>query len=72
VWEAEVIARDVYEELGCQGVASIDLIAGDHGTQLLEVNTVPTFSRATPLAQQLEQAHFHPTKMIDSLLRQTL
>lgn len=70
--EVEEIARDVYEELGCQGLVSLDMIIGDDSTQLLEVNTVPTFTTLTPLRQQLKAAGVRPNGLFDSLIRRSL
>lgn len=70
--EAEMIARDVYEQLGCQGIAQIDLVAGENGIQLLEVNTIPTLTEHTPLLHQLRAAGLHPATMLDNLVNQTL
>lgn len=70
--EAEMIAHDVWEALGCQGIAQMDFIAGDDGLQLLEVNTVPTASATTPLIHQLRAASLHPTAMLDNLVHRAL
>ncbi len=70
--EVEEIARDVYEELDCQGLVSFDMIIGDDTTQLLEVNTVPTLTTLTPLRQQLKVAGVRPGGLFDSLIRRSL
>ncbi len=70
--EAQTIARDVFEHLGCKGYAAIDLVARDGEIKLLEVNTVPTLTGVTPFKQQLAAAHLHPSAMVTSLLRRTL
>lgn len=72
LWEAETIARDVYDQLGCEGYASFDLMAGDRGVELLEVNTIPTLTRLTPLKHQLKAAGMHPTAFVDTLVAHTL
>lgn len=72
LWEAESIARDVYDELGCRGIATIDLVARDGDIQLLEVNTVPTLSEWTPLAHQLRAARTHPSRLIDNIVQRTI
>lgn len=72
LWEAEAIARDVYDQLGCEGYASIDLVAGERGVELLEVNTVPTLTALTPLKHQLKAAGMHPTALVDGLISHTL
>ncbi len=70
--EAECIARDVYEELGCLGLVSFDLMAGEDSTELLEVNTVPTVTELTPLKQQLARCNARPDVFVDSLIRRSL
>jgi D-alanine-D-alanine ligase len=70
--EVEEIARDVYEELDCQGLVSMDMIIGDDSTQLLEVNTVPTLTTLTPLRQQLKVAGVRPNGLFDGLIKRSL
>jgi D-alanine-D-alanine ligase len=70
--EAVAIARDVYDELGCRGMASVDMIAGDDIVDVLEVNTVPTFSDMTPLKYQLKAGNLHPSALLDHIIRRSL
>lgn len=70
--EAEAIAREVYEKLGCQGYASIDMVADDTTVDVLEVNTVPVLSDATPLLQQLTRAKIHPTAWLNAMIKNSL
>jgi D-alanine-D-alanine ligase len=70
--EVEDIARDVYDELGCQGLVSLDMVIGEESTQLLEVNTVPTLTTLTPLRQQLKAARVRPSGLFDTLIRRSL
>lgn len=70
--EAESIAKDVFQELGCEGVATVDMINGDEGIYVLEVNTVPMFTQFTPLIYQLKAAGLHPGTLFDGLVKQTL
>jgi len=70
--EAEAIARDVWEHLGCQGYASFDFVADQDSLDLLEVNTVPVASAATPLLQQLSAARINPTVWLESLVKSSL
>ncbi len=71
--EAQTVALDMFDKLKCRGYASFDLTAdNDHGISLLEANTIPTFTSATPLPQQLEAAHVHPATMVDGLIGRTL
>lgn len=70
--EAAMIARDVWEALGCRGLAQIDLVANDDGLHLLEVNTAPTATETTPLLHQLRAASLPPAAMLDVLINQAL
>jgi D-alanine--D-alanine ligase len=70
--EAEDIAREVYQELGCKGMATIDMIAGDDGIDVLEVNTVPTFTQFTPVIHQMKTAGLHPSHLFDAMLKEAL
>ncbi len=70
--EAATIARDVYDELGCQGLVTIDMVAGEDLVDVLEVNTVPTMTEMTPLKHQLKAAGLHPATLFDHLLGRAL
>ncbi len=72
VIEAEAIAREIYEQLGCRGYASMDFVADAGSVDLLEVNTVPVLSSATPFLSQLSHGKVHPTAFLDSLVRASL
>ncbi len=71
VAEAEAVARDVYEELGARGIVTIDMMADNDSIDILEANTVPTFSDMTPLKHQLKAAGLHPEKLLDQLIRRS-
>ncbi len=70
--EAEAIARDVWEQLGCEGYASFDFVADDTTIDLLEVNTIPVASNATPLVQQLVAGKVNPSVWLESLVKRSL
>lgn len=70
--EAEIIARDIYEELGCSGLVTIDMMAHDTGIDTIEVNTIPTFTEMTPLKHQFKASGIHPTRVFDGIIRQSL
>ncbi len=70
--ELQGIAEDVYRELNCRGLISVDCVVGDDATHVLEVNTVPTFTEFTPLKKQLEAAGMHPSALLDRLIRRSL
>ncbi len=68
--QAESIARDVWDRLGCRGYASFDFIANNENIDLLEVNVIPTATVGTPLELQLKGAGIHPGTFIDQLIRE--
>lgn len=69
---AAVLARELYDELGCRGLVSIDMILTPAGPELLEINTIPTLTAYTPLLSQLKTAGVHPGVVLDSIVRRTL
>lgn len=66
--QAEAIAQEVYKSLGCEGIATVDMIANNGAIDVLELNTVPSFHNSSPIHHQLKQARMHPEKLIRSLL----
>ncbi len=66
--QAETIARDVYESLGCNGIATVDMIADNGAVDVLELNTIPTFTSGTPIIHQLRHAGMHPEVFLKNLL----
>lgn len=66
------IAEDVYRELNCRGLVSIDCIVADDTTNVLEVNTIPTLTNLTPLKQQLKVVGMHPNVLLDQLIQGSL
>lgn len=69
--EAQTIARDVYDELNCNGPVTIDMIANGDDISVLEANVVPTFSEFTPLKHQLKSAGLHPSTLFSHLVTQS-
>lgn len=68
IHQAQAIARDVYESLGCDGIATIDMIAENGSIDVLELNTIPTFTPGTPIIHQLRYAGMHPELFLQNLL----
>ncbi len=50
------VALDAVRALGCEGYARVDLILGDDGPQVLEVNTVPGLTDTSLLPQAADAA----------------
>lgn len=70
--DVQDLAREVYEELHCAGVVTIDLIASDEDVAVLEANTVPTLSSFTPLRHQLKAAGAHPGTVVGQMIASSL
>lgn len=70
--EAEAIAREVYYELGCRGAVTIDVVADEDSIDVLDVNTIPSFTAATPLIGQLKAKGMAPASFLDTLLLNTI
>lgn len=68
VEQAQAIAHEVYETLGCSGIATVDMIANDGAIDVLELNTIPSFHTSSPIHHQLRHAGIHPENLISSLL----
>ncbi|MEO6077253.1 MAG: ATP-grasp domain-containing protein [Candidatus Andersenbacteria bacterium] len=66
--QAQEIARDVYESLGCDGIVTIDMIADNGAFDVLDLNTIPTFTPGTPIVHQLRHAGMHPEALLRTLL----
>lgn len=70
--ELEELTRDVYNELGCKGAVSFDVMVDEEAAELLDVNTVPTLTSLSPLMRQLKMAGVHPSVFFDKLVRRSL
>lgn len=64
--QAEAIAQEVYESLGCSGIVTVDMIANEGAIDVLELNTIPSFHVSSPIHHQLQQAGMHPEQLIKS------
>ncbi|HSX25159.1 MAG TPA: ATP-grasp domain-containing protein [Candidatus Andersenbacteria bacterium] len=64
IHQAETIARDVYDSLGCDGIATVDMIADNGAIDVIELNTIPTFTSGTPIVHQLRHAGIHPEELL--------
>ncbi|MEA2341570.1 MAG: D-alanine-D-alanine ligase [Solirubrobacteraceae bacterium] len=50
------LALDVHRTLGCSGFSRVDLMLGDDGPQVLEVNTIPGMTETSLLPQAADAA----------------
>ena len=66
------VARDLYDALDLQGLATFDMKLTANGPVLLDANTVPTLTRHSLLKMQLAAARLHPTLLLQRLIERAL
>jgi D-alanine-D-alanine ligase len=62
------LATRTYEILGCSGFARIDLILGDQGPQVLEVNAIPGLTDTSVFPMAAEAAGIGFTELVERIL----
>jgi D-alanine-D-alanine ligase len=62
------LAIGTYETLGCSGFARVDLMLGDHGPQVLEVNAIPGLTDTSLFPMAAEAAGIDFTQLVDRIL----
>ncbi len=67
--EVRRIAMRAYEALGCSGFARVDLILGEDGPQVLEVNAVPGLTETSLLPQAAEAADVGFDELVEKILQ---
>jgi D-alanine-D-alanine ligase len=65
-------ALHAYETLGCSGFSRVDLILGDDGPQLLEVNAIPGLTDTSLLPQAAEAAGMSFEELVERILELAL
>lgn len=66
------LTKKVYRILHCDGIVRIDFIIRDNEPYFMEVNTIPGFSSASILPQQLRAAGMDITNVITKLIQHEL
>jgi D-alanine-D-alanine ligase len=61
-------ALGAYAALGCSGFARVDLILGEHGPQVLEVNAIPGLTDTSLLPQAAEAAGMSFERLVERIL----
>src|SRR5262245_40448461 len=61
-------ATSTYETLGCSGFARVDLILGDEGPRVLEVNAIPGLTDTSLFPMAAEAAGIDFTRLVDRIL----
>jgi len=62
------LAKRTYETLGCSGFARIDLILGDEGPQVLEVNAIPGLTDTSLFPMAAEAAGIDFTSLVERIV----
>jgi D-alanine-D-alanine ligase len=62
------LATRTYETLGCSGFARVDLILGDEGPQVLEVNAIPGLTDTSLFPMAAEAAGIDFTSLVGRIL----
>jgi D-alanine-D-alanine ligase len=62
------LARGTYEALGCSGFARVDLMLGDDGPQVLEVNAIPGLTDTSLFPMAAEAAGIDFTQLVERIL----
>jgi D-alanine-D-alanine ligase len=61
-------AGAAYDELGCSGFARVDLMLGDDGPQVLEVNAIPGLTDTSLFPMAAEAAGFGFEELVDRIV----
>lgn len=65
-------ALGAYEALGCSGFSRVDLILGDDGPQVLEINAIPGLTDTSLLPQAAEAAGMSFEQLVEKILELAL
>jgi D-alanine-D-alanine ligase len=65
-------ALAAYEALGCSGFSRVDLILGEEGPQVLEVNAIPGLTETSLLPQAAEAAGISFERLVERILELAL
>lgn len=63
------VALDAYRALGCSGFSRVDLILGEDGPEVLEVNAIPGLTDTSLLPQAAEAAGMTFEELVDRILQ---
>lgn len=66
--EVSRVALAAYETLGCSGFSRVDLMLGEDGPQILEINAIPGLTETSLLPQAAEAAGIEFEAMVGQIL----
>jgi len=70
--ECQRLSRYLYKEYNCKGIVRFDYILSDNKFYFLEVNTIPGFSKASIIPQQLREAGIAEEYVYDKILTEII
>ncbi|MCB0829691.1 MAG: D-alanine--(R)-lactate ligase, partial [Solirubrobacterales bacterium] len=66
--EVERVALAAYQALGCSGFSRVDIMLGESGPQVLEINAIPGLTETSLLPQAAEAAGLDFDAMVQRIL----
>jgi D-alanine-D-alanine ligase len=66
--QVQELAGGTYETLGCSGFARVDLMLGDRGPEVLEVNAIPGLTDTSLFPMAAEAAGIDFTQLVERIL----
>jgi len=70
--KVQKLTREVYEMLNIRGIVRIDFIIKEDKPYFMEVNTIPGFTQASLLPQQIRAAGMKEKDVLDLLIQQAM
>lgn len=70
--DCQALGLAAHRALGCRGVSRVDMIVGDEGIDLLEVNTIPGMTETSLLPKSARAAGIEFPQLVDKLIRWAL
>lgn len=67
--DCRALALSAHRTLGCSGMSRVDMIVGEEGIELLEVNTIPGMTETSLLPKSARAAGIEFPELIDRLIR---
>jgi D-alanine-D-alanine ligase len=70
--DCQALGLAAHRALGCRGVSRVDMIVGDEGIDLLEVNTIPGMTETSLLPKSARAAGIEFPQLVDQMIRWAL
>lgn len=72
IGQCQALALAAHKTLGCSGMSRVDMIVGESGIELLEVNTIPGMTETSLLPKAARAAGMEFPVLVDSILKWAL